>query len=128
MRLTHATVAARAGYSRLLRRIALTLSARTQPGHNTVATIRCIPVEKTLCSSEGGFVCENLLNFLLVSVCPWYKINTLQMHSCRTKGKTVHSEAKEMVNLVNRVMFLMRSVCSPPTVRPRCQSQCYSPE
>jgi hypothetical protein len=33
----------------LFRRIALTLNARTQPGHETVASVRCIPVEKTLC-------------------------------------------------------------------------------
>jgi hypothetical protein len=65
---TSETSISRSMYSRLLRKIALTLSARTQPGHKTVARIRCIPIEKILCWSEVGFCVCDLLSFLLVFV------------------------------------------------------------
>jgi hypothetical protein len=60
-------------------------------------------------------VYASLLNFLLLSVF-YLPVLTLYKYTVverRVKPLT-HSEAREMLNRVNRLMFLMGSVFSPP--------------
>jgi hypothetical protein len=61
-------------------------------------------------------VCE--FTQLLVSFCFLFArgINSA-LYKCAAverRVKTIHSEAREMINRVNRLVFLMRSICFPP--------------
>jgi hypothetical protein len=81
------------------------VAVRKSSHNKSVARNRCIPLEKTLrCSPVEFCVQVNstlIFYYFLISICLWYKLNTLQMVSSRKKGKTIHSEAREMISHVN---------------------------